>query len=141
MARRPMTWRWYGTPAAANRSASGGIREGNAGHAVVALHPERGERERDEVVLTDREDEIHELLRVVSLAQRLPCRVGDGAAVVQLVHGAEQGGIAGRPSGCIGPGCDALDLVVADPGPAGDRDVLTPFVRCRAPPSRAKDDE
>src|SRR4030081_3388092 len=111
MAMRRMTARSYGTSMRRNRSASGAIGEWDAAHAVVALDAEGVESERHEVVLTDREDEVHQLVGVVPVGERGPRRVANRAVVVQLVDRTQQGRVVGRPSWRVGARGDASHLV------------------------------
>ena len=68
------------------------------------------EGERDEVVLADREHQVHALLLVVGLGQRRPRRVADRRGVVQLVDRAQDRGVVRRPAGRVGADADARDL-------------------------------
>src|SRR6185436_21164183 len=57
-----------------------------AGQEIVERHPKAVQRPADEVVLPDREDDVHHLLRGKLASQRLPRLVRNDGALVQIVR-------------------------------------------------------
>ena len=89
------------------RSDSIPLGERNSGHAVVALHPHRVQHHRHEVVLTNGEHEVEEMLLVITLGERGVGRVGEALAGVELVGRAQQRRLERVPTRGFGTGCDA----------------------------------
>src|SRR5262249_44840087 len=88
----PQNAQAYVTTAASSAPA------GEALEAGVELDAERVERHRHQVVLADREDQIHELLGAVPRGQGRPGGRGHEGVVAQLVGGPDERGLERIPA-------------------------------------------
>src|SRR5262245_1227701 len=85
----PMRSRWPGGCRAVYARNSRPLRR-KSRETRVELYPEAVERHRDHVVLADGEDQIHHLLRVVGLCERVPGGIRNHGVLAKFVNGLHQ---------------------------------------------------
>ena len=96
---------------------------------------------RHQVVLADRKNDIHQLLRVVPSVELGPSPVADVGVAMQLIHRPQQGAVETRPSPIRRSPRHPHNLLIAEAGLAGHEAVLAPLVLRAAQVADAEDQQ
>src|SRR5271163_215961 len=128
-------WRAGASPVAS------GLSIGQRDDARLALHAQRVQRVRHEVIVAHEHRHLDQLVLVITALELRPRLIGDPSVRVQLVGGAQQRGVERLPAGRLRARGDSRDLLVAQPRGGADPRVLSPLVVRAAVPPAPEDQE
>ena len=106
---------------------------------AVRLHAERVVDERQHGEMVDRFDGVDQIVIVVARGQRVPRRVGDRGAEVELVGHPQQRSLLGIPGGSLRALSDATSLRFCQAGVACARGMGGPERLAAGQPGRPQD--
>ena len=109
-----------------------------SGNSFIALHAQRVERHRNQIVLADRKNQVEQLLCRKMTGQRFPGWIADECFGVQFVHRAEHCLIQFAPAFRVQRFFDSANFLVGQTGPSSNQHVLPPFVFAAAEPANSQ---
>lgn len=107
---------------------------------IFELDAEAVEGHGQHVISADGHDEFHHLVRVEFFGQGGPGWVIDECGFVELIGGADKGGVETFPAGCVGALLESFDVCLGEAVFEGDTGVGGPFVFGAGEPGDSADE-